>query len=161
MSAFKLLKIGDVIELKKDHHIFYELPKQFNNGNSITIGRTYFLSKPLEKGDEGYDPDFLQKAYEKQQAPDYKGTKGIIGTPSKIIDSFDTNFLIGTYIVIFTYFGGGGNGFPDGHRVFCRKLNGIDIIDLEISFYETGCFDTMITGLEPISQYGKLKYSII
>lgn len=72
------------------------------------------------------------------------------------------NWLEGEYVVIKTQMEGGGTGhgandiYPDGHRVYCEKVEDISI---KCSFYQSGCFTAMITEINPISK-AKLKWTI-
>ncbi len=62
------------------------------------------------------------------------------------------SYLAGSYIVVKTSLQGGGTGhgpgdvFPDGHRVFCEKVDCGEKID----FYQSGCFTAMIPDIRPI-----------
>jgi hypothetical protein len=74
-----------------------------------------------------------------------------IGTTQR---GLDTTIFSGDYIVTKTAYGGGsGPGsrdeFPDGHRVWAKRiyknLNGDRVVsEFEISFYQSGCFTCMI-----------------
>ena len=58
----------------------------------------------------------------------------------------------GEFIVIRTSYEGGGTGmglhdvYPDGHRVYCKKLKDgkYDADGIEINFYQSGCFTAII-----------------
>lgn len=60
------------------------------------------------------------------------------------------SYFAGKYVVVKTTFDGGGStydgGYPNGHHVFCRK---IDNDKIEVNFYQSGCFTAMITDIEP------------
>ncbi|PZT57359.1 hypothetical protein [Paenibacillus silvae] len=66
--------------------------------------------------------------------------------------------LIGDYVVVNTEFSGGGYGhgmndyYPNGHRVFCKKLNNQqwDANEIEVNFYQTGSFTAMIQDILPV-----------
>lgn len=65
----------------------------------------------------------------------------------------DLSYLAGRYVVYKTNCDGGGTGmgrhdvYPDGHHVFCRKL---DAPDIKVDFYQSGCFTAMVTDVKPI-----------
>lgn len=65
----------------------------------------------------------------------------------------------GEYVVLATALEGGGTGhgphdvYPDGHNVYCQKLNSDGSFDsdgLKISFYQSGCFAFMIEDIAPV-----------
>jgi hypothetical protein len=66
----------------------------------------------------------------------------------KKINDFDTSILAGQYVVTKTEFSGCGQGhdvFPDGHKVFAKRiLNNKTVTNFEVSFYQSGCFTCMI-----------------
>ena len=65
-------------------------------------------------------------------------------------------FLAGKYIVVNTTSDGGSTGrdsYPNGHHVWCVSADG----NRRLDFYQTGCFNTMITGIKPIGT-AKLQY---
>lgn len=69
--------------------------------------------------------------------------------------------LVGEYFVYKTAYEGGGTGhgpydvYPDGHHVYCRKVENKSV---EVDFYQTGSFTCMIEKgtIKPI---GKMKCS--
>jgi hypothetical protein len=164
-----MLQKGDVIELKSGHTVYGKLDKRFGGygHDVILIGHLYHESVPLKKGDEGYDPDFLKKEYAKQQDPNYKGFKGVVGTPSKIISTFDSSIFAGKYVVLYaTYDGGGSQGtpsgteyYPNGYHVFCQQIVNGKICGYEVDFYQSGSFTAMIENIKPVDKV-ELEYSI-
>lgn len=71
-----------------------------------------------------------------------------------IITVFEHNVeFIGKYVVTHTTFDGGGTGhgrhdtYPDGHHVWCQKL---DDPDMKIDFYQSGSFISMIESIDVI-----------
>ncbi|MFE6075622.1 hypothetical protein ACFVQB_14215 [Paenibacillus sp. NPDC057886] len=66
--------------------------------------------------------------------------------------------LVREYVVVKTEFSGGGYGhgmndyYPNGHKVYCRKLNNQrwDANEIEVNFYQTGSFTAMIQDIVPI-----------
>ncbi len=158
-----MLEKGDVIELVNGQNIYATMEGRFFGYSEavhgdIEIGRVYEQKVPLEKEDEGYIENYLEKEYEKQQAPGYMGSRGVIGTQTKVIDKFDSSIFSGKYLVLYTTCDGGGiqgtfsgyDSYPSGHHVFCKKIVDGKVSGPEVDFYETGCFSAMITDLKPI-----------
>ena len=90
----------------------------------------------------------------------YSNKKGCFDlTHHDITVDGEFDYLIGEYIVTKTTSDGGGMGhgpgdvYPDGHHVFCVK---VDDEKVKIDFYQSGCFTAMIKEIEPI---GKAKLS--
>lgn len=68
-------------------------------------------------------------------------------------EEYDTDYLIGDYVVERTRMTGGGSGhgyndyYPDGHQVRARKLNEDGSYDPDgtvVEFYQSGCFNNTI-----------------
>jgi hypothetical protein len=65
------------------------------------------------------------------------------------------SYLAGRYVVYKTASDGGGTGhgpndvYPDGHHVFCEKL---DDRSVKVDFYQSGCFTAMIENIEPVGK---------
>jgi len=68
------------------------------------------------------------------------------------------DYLAGMYVVYKTCMEGGGTGhgphdiYPDGHHVFCEK---IDNENIKVDFYQSGCFTAMIKDIEPVGKAKK------
>lgn len=60
----------------------------------------------------------------------------------------ELEYLAGKYVVCKTTFDGGGDGFSNGHRIFCESLKNGTSID----FYQTGDFKNTIGAIEPIGK---------
>jgi len=124
-----MLKEGDVIELKKGHKVYTLIPKHFAYDNCIGS---------------------------------FKLTKSDV-TIGENRNGLNTEFMLGKWIVYKTVTDGGGTGhgpndvYPDGHHVFCKRVvkNKYDY-QMEIDFYQTGCFTAMIKDKE-IEVVGKAK----
>jgi hypothetical protein len=133
------LQVNDIFELEKGHRVYIDnFPAAFLYDNDEFIVDYTLMQGELE-----------------------------IGT---IKNGFDSSFLIGKYIVTKTPFDGGGPNFdgdyPDGHHVYAKKLikkrppgvhsfsnNDKTIIsNLEINFYQSGCFTCMIEDIVPIKK---------
>ena len=97
----------------------------------------------------------------------YKRSKGDWSLTSHVVEigSYNgaTDYLLGTWVVVRTSFEGGSKGhdpYPDGHRVFCEKLD--SEINIECNFYQSGNFTAMIKDpvvigrAEPIIKYEKV-----
>jgi len=117
----KQLQEGDVIELKKGQEVYTTLPHHcFYVGEEGNFAKT--------------------DNHEVEIGETYGG--------------LDTGFLIGKYIVTKTTFDGGGTGhgphdvYPDGHHVFCKKIDS----KVRVDFYQSGCFTAMIKDIEPIGR---------
>lgn len=69
-------------------------------------------------------------------------------------EEYDTDYLIGDYVVERTRITGGQTGrdfYPDGHQVRARKLNEDGSYDpggTVVEFYQSGCFTNMISPNE-------------
>ncbi|OPY81415.1 MAG: hypothetical protein A4E65_01156 [Syntrophorhabdus sp. PtaU1.Bin153] len=68
----------------------------------------------------------------------------------------ELDYLAGRYVVYkTTYDGGGGTemghhiGYPNGHHVFCEKL---DDPKVKVDFYQSGCFSAMIENIKPVAK---------
>lgn len=65
----------------------------------------------------------------------------------------ELNYFAGRYVVYKTATDGGGLGhgagdfYPNGHHVFCEKL---DNPKLRVNFYQTGSFTAMIPYIDPV-----------
>lgn len=164
----KLLKAGDVINIKKGMDVYVEIPEKFVYANGplsedttttdITIGQVLNLGdgnsnikdglKDLKKdiiGDFNFRLGLKVKAnvikeFIESQLPNIK------------VDEFDTSIFAGEYVVFKTAMKGGGRGhgpydiYPDGANVTCKKLKKgkWDEKGLEISFYQSGAFTATI-----------------
>lgn len=76
-------------------------------------------------------------------------------THSAVTIGGEFDYLAGEYVVIKTAMTGGGTGhgpndvFTDGHRVWCQKTSDSNV---NVDFYQTGCFTAMIRDIKPIGQ---------
>lgn len=110
-----MLKEGDVIELKKGHQVYADVPEHFLYSNKRGV---------------------------------WDLTHGHI-----VIDEIFSYFA-GKYVVFKTSTDGGGTGhgpgdvYPDGHHVFCRKVEG----GIPVDFYQSGSFTAMIEDIKPIGK---------
>jgi len=70
----------------------------------------------------------------------------------------DLAYLAGRYVVYSTATDGGGTGhgpndvYPDGHHVFCDRLDSV-VRDKShrVDFYQSGCFTAMLPDLKPVA----------
>ncbi len=69
----------------------------------------------------------------------------------------------GEFVVINAMLDGGSTGhdpYPDGHHVFCKRLKEgkYDANGAGVNFYQSGCFNNLLPGIEPIR---KMKMNFI
>ena len=129
----KLLKEGDIIELKAGHTVYYELPAHFVYSNRKGVFDKLAHTEVhigCEKG--GLNTDFL------------KGKYVVVKT---CFEGGGTGH-------------GVGDVYPDGHHVFAEKI--VDELDhkITVDFYQSGCFTAMITDITPVGK-AKLTYEVI
>lgn len=110
----KFLKKGDIINIKKGHTVYANIPEHFV----------------------------------------YVNRKGIFNmTRTNVLIEGDFDYFAGEYLVVQTILDGGGTGhgpndtYPNGHHVFCKRSDNNDVM---IDFYQSGCFNAMITNITPI-----------
>lgn len=159
----KLLKTGDVFELKSDMECYAYIPARFaysNTPNSnkiveheITVGDVLTVGERPTA--EGIASEILKltKKYSDFDSViiDKKLLVAAICLPQHKSDILDTKKYLGEYVVYQTSKEGGGTGhgpndvYPDGHLVKAIKLNNgkFDKRGLKISFYQTGSFTAM------------------
>ena len=140
------LKEGDVITLKKGMTVYTEIAAMFIYSNSLS-------------------EDVVRKCE----------SNGLIIEPEKVSDFIKRNtskpdlktFVLegGEFVVIKTSLDGGGTAhgqydvYPDGHRVYCKKLKDgkFDKDGIEVNFYQSGSFSAMIENITPIRKM-KMSY---
>lgn len=83
----------------------------------------------------------------------YSNKKGSFSlTRSNITVGGEFAYYSGKYVVKKTCMDGGSTGrdaYPNGHHVFCINL---DDGETEIDFYQSGCFNAMITDIKPVGK---------
>jgi hypothetical protein len=91
----------------------------------------------------------------------YENRKGSFKlTRHDVVIGGEFSYLAGRYAVTRTTKDGGGTGhgphdiYPDGHHVFCQKL---DESGIEVDFYQSGAFTAMIKEIEPVGK-AKIKW---
>jgi hypothetical protein len=159
----KLLKIGDVFELKPEMECYANIPARFaysNTPNSseivkhgIIVGDILTVGKRLTAEDIASKIVKLTKKYSDFDGVtiDKKLLVTAICVPQYGSDILDTKKYIGEYVAYQTSEDGGGTGngpndiYSDGHLVKAIKLNNgkFDKKGLKISFYQTGSFTAM------------------
>lgn len=149
-----LLQKGDLFELCNGHEVNYSLPSDFPKSD-VVIGQIYHVYEPMTEKDVGFDPNYFEREYAKQFDPDYKGFRGIIGLcvgkTHKIVKSYDTSHLAGTYVVLHAEWQGGGSqsclsgteSFPAGYKVYCRQVVNGNVVGSDVSFYQNNCYPTI------------------
>ncbi|WPS85658.1 hypothetical protein SMD22_00975 (plasmid) [Brevibacillus halotolerans] len=162
----QFLQTGDVVEIQKGMSVFVSIPEKFVFANKrgsnkivnhvIKIGPILDTSVDVEKVKKQI-VNGIQESFDFRVGMQVEKDK-IESFVSSILEGFskelfDTNSLIGEYVVIHTELSGGGFGhgiydeYPDGHKVKCKKLKDghFDPNGIEVSFYQSGCFSNMIT----------------
>ncbi len=161
----KFLKKGDVFKLVKGMEAYVEVPDRFVYDNTqyssevtqraVQIGQI-FRGRALKKN---YKEILADKIIEKlKNSSSFKGVEidfeilqEAISVPAFKTNQFDTNDLIGEYVVTSTKYDGGGTGhgphdvYPDGWHVTAKKLKQgkYDQKGKKITFYQSGCFTAM------------------
>lgn len=109
-----LLKEGDIIRLETGHNVYTQMP-----------GR-YWSADPTKE-----QPIVMLKR------------EATLGAPG-------TEHLPGLYAVTKTTFDGGGNdghnrhdAYPNGHHVWCERIDGDKDSNQPVDFYQSGCFTAM------------------
>ena len=174
------LKEGDVITLKKGMTVYTEIAAMFIYSNSLSeelrstdviIGTTYTNKKSKNNffGSNNFIKDVVEDVVRKCES------NGLIIEPEKVSDFIKRNtskpdlktFVLegGEFVVIKTSLDGGGTAhgqydvYPDGHRVYCKKLKDgkFDKDGIEVNFYQSGSFSAMIENITPIRKM-KMSY---
>ena len=127
-----MLKVGDVIKLKKGHSVYMKIPYKF------------IFKDVDEKSNEANDI-YTRRV---QIGEIYKTSK----------KTFKTKNLIGEYVATRAEYEGGGAGhgsgdvYSDGYHIICRKLlNGKwDSEGIELGFYQSGSFSACSRETSPV-----------
>ena len=162
----RLLEEGDIIELVADMKVYADIPAMYIYENRrtsreishqlVVVGKVYVndtdISKSVGKVAEGVVERFSWEGF------DLSLDVAREFVLSKVESAEKASFGLpgGKYIVYKTTFDGGGpdggmsynsNAYPDGHHVFCRKLDGSGSV---VDFYQTGSFTALIADIEPV-----------
>lgn len=158
MVEVTLLQKNDVIRLEKGMTVYAEVPSRYffdpfsteKKSQVVIIGKEYRRQVPnqdtiifeIHKKIESTIP----VTYE--QVEDFVEGLGL----DMKEDSFDSSIFEGEYEVDFAVSDGGGSthdgGYPNGWHVFCHKK---DNPEIEVNFYQSGCFTAMIPEIKPIN----------
>jgi hypothetical protein len=159
----ELLQTGDVIEIKKGMKVYAKLLEKFIYAGHYASEK--FAQTDIRVGDEktsSFEIDKvkeslvvkIQEAFGRTLSLQVENTAIESFVEPMLLgfktETFDTQVYEGEYVVTKTELSGGGSGhndtFPDGHHVFCQKLNNglFDKEGLEIHFYQTGSFTVTI-----------------
>ena len=84
----------------------------------------------------------------------FSNRKGVFNKTihTKVVIGGEFSYLAGRYVVYKTSRDGGGSGtgpsdvYPDGHHVFCERLED----RLKVDFYQSGSFTAMIEAIDPV-----------
>lgn len=161
----QLLQKGDLIRLEKGMKVYTMIPEKFCCSNApfgetltrkdIVIGKTYrkeAVSKDtVVEAVRNRIEHVIPTTYE--QVRDFVESLGL----NYEAEEFDASIYEGEYVVDYvSYDGGGTQGtpsgyetYPDGWHVFCTKK---DNPQIQVNFYQTGCFTAMIPNITPIKQ---------
>jgi len=154
------LKEGDVIFLKAGMKVHAMIPEKFVYGNSmlskgiarhvVEVGKVFSTEPDLASGihllTNAIVQSFESKLGLKIKADD---AKAFILTQLPAVKKEKFVLDEGEFVVIRTAMEGGGSGhgagdtYPDGHHVFCKRLNADGTYNdkgTEINFYQSGCF---------------------
>ena len=121
----RLLQEGDIITLKEGMEVYANIPHK-----NVYFNRPFSTELTRDKITIG--------------EPRYSGAENT--------GAFDARPFAGDYTVVRAELNGGGTGhgphdiYPDGHHVYCEKLAHPQI---EVDFFQTGCFTAMIKDIEP------------
>lgn len=134
------LAMGDVIDIKPGMTIHAIIPDRFIYSNRTQAPLTEQSQTNITVG-------------EKRQVDDGHGK----------IQTFDSNDIVGRYLVTKTAMEGGSHGninsnndYPDGHHVFAQRMGAEGSLEkgAEISFYQSGCFNATIypKDIQPVAR---------
>lgn len=165
----KLLKVGDVINLTDGMKVYAMIPEMFVYSNRktsreltkevVTIGKIYKNNTNIDKDINNLISDIIEEFNSRGFSISEEDVREFV--LSKIKQPEEETFSIhgGEFIVIKTLLDGGSDYYPDGHRVYCQKLNNgsYDEDAIEVNFYQTGCFTAMIEDIKPVRKL-KLKF---
>lgn len=152
------LQRHDVIRLEKGMKVYAEVPSRYffdpfsseKKRREVIIGKKYCRNVPSQ---DKITSEIYQKIH--SIIPVTYGNveefvKGLRLDMTK--DSFDSSIFEGEYEVYCAVSDGGGHthdgGYPNGWHVFCQKK---DDPEIEVDFYQTGCFTAMIPEIKPIN----------
>ena len=112
-----LLKEGNVIELKKGHTVYAELPQHFAYANKIGCFKLTETEVPICGSKGGLNTDFMGGRWIVTKTSSSGGGTGH----------------------------GPNDVYPNGHLVECERIVGRCCdYKMKVSFYQTGCFTAMI-----------------
>ncbi len=167
-----LLKEGDVIVLEGGMKVYALIPEMFVYSNRLTsdelvnhdivVGQVYENNTEIEKSIVGV----VNNVYAAFEHEGFKIERGKVSTfvRENIPQPTPQRYILprGKFVVVKTSFEGGSHGthddYPDGHRVFCKRLRFDGKYDPNgeaVNFYQSGCFTEMTEDMEPINQMKK------
>ena len=164
------LQVGDVVNLEKGHKVYGKIPEKFAYSNRRMSNK--LVSTEIEIGSllkNELDPKEKINGMTNEIIELFElnlGAKIDKETTREFVranityseETYDTSQLAGEYVVIKAYMTGGGCGhgpgdvYPDGWEVTCKKLKNEEWDDegLEVRFYQSGCFTSMIKEIETL-----------
>lgn len=157
------LKEGDVFHLKNGMKVYAEIPKKFvyenrklsneTTSHDIVVGKIVENNVDVSNDVKKLAQDIVDK-FSFRLGYKLSISDALAYIQSTIKLSKSEIFVIeeGEFVVIRTSYEGGGTGmgphdvYPDGHRVYCKKLKDgkYDADGIEINFYQSGCFTAII-----------------
>jgi hypothetical protein len=157
------LKEGDVIHLKNGMRVYTQVPEKFvydnhkmskkTTSHDVVIGKMLKNDTNVSDDMKSLAKDIVDK-FSFRLGHNLSTADALAFIQSKVKLPKSDIFVLdeGEFIVVKTSFEGGGTGmgahdvYPDGHRVFCKKLKDgkYDDKGIEVNFYQSGCFSAVI-----------------
>ncbi len=152
-----LLQRGDTIRLEKGMKVYANVPERYlwtpfskeSKRTDVIIGKVYKRNVPTLN-------EIISKVHSEVKSIipiTYGDAENFVNGLNLDLadDSFDASIFEGEYNVYFALSDGGRSthdgGYPNGWHVFCQKK---DDPQIEVDFYQSGCFTAMIPEIKPI-----------
>ena len=154
-----LLKEGDVICLENGMKVYAQIPEKFVYGNKknsnaktnheAIVGEVITNDTDISEDKADLIKDIIHD-FDFRLGVRVTKAEAQAMVESKVKTPKASSFCLeeGSFVVVKTKSEGGGTAmfndvYPDGHHVFCKKLDANDNYDengLEVDFYQTGSF---------------------
>lgn len=115
---------GDVIELKKGHTVYAQVPEKYVYQNTPRSKKLTQTDVTIGDNLNGLDTNYLEGRYV------------VIKTT---LDGGGTGM-------------GPNDIYPDGHHVWCKKMLKDGQLGEEVDFYQSGSFTAMIEEIKPVGK---------
>jgi hypothetical protein len=157
-----LLEAGDVIYLKNGMKVYADVPEKFVYANckksdkkthhEVIIGKVITNDTDINEDKADLIKDIIHD-FDIRLGVHVTKAEAQAMVESKVKAPKASKFCLegGEFLVVKTKLEGGGTTmfndvYPDGHHVFCKKLNvdGTYEDSIEVDFYQTGSFTAMI-----------------